>query len=426
MKRVCALYVLALCLAVGADVAAQQPGASTELPGNPFFIKQTWIVGGAGSWDYLTMDSAAERLYIAHCHAVQVVDVTTGTVAGEISGLAEAHSIALDDTGEFGYISDGAAGKVIVFDRRSMQTVATIEGLPNPRALVFEPQTRLLFAVRTDPVPAPRTPVAPRTTTHIAPRPTPPNPPPPNPKASSYITVIDTQTQTALGQILLSGALGFAQADGRGHVFVNVTDRNQILRFDATTVATELNKRLEGNPPAPEPSTAGTEKKSASPNTLDWTQGDGLSQRRSFNLAPGCTSPKSLAIDTAHTRLFAACDNMKLVVLNAENGDRIASLPIGPGVDAIGYDPGRGLIYAASGGANGTLTIIRQDVTDTYSVIQNLPTQQRARTLAVNPDTGQVYIVTDLLGMNLAQHGSIGTLQTNPVNGSFQVLVVGN
>ena len=59
-------------------------------------------------------------------------------------------------------------------------------------------------------------------------------------------------------------------------------------------------------------------------------------------------------------------------------------------------------------------------------MIQNLPTRQRAHTLAVNSDTGQIYLVTDLLGMNLTQPGGIGTLQTNPVNGSFQVLVVGN
>ena len=89
---------------------AQQPGQSTQLPASPFQIKNTWTIGGAGPWDYLTMDPAAERLYIAHGHSVQVMDVKSGTLAGEITGLAEAHCIALDDTGEFGYISDGLAG----------------------------------------------------------------------------------------------------------------------------------------------------------------------------------------------------------------------------------------------------------------------------------------------------------------------------
>jgi DNA-binding beta-propeller fold protein YncE len=117
---------------------------------------------------------------------------------------------------------------------------------------------------------------------------------------------------------------------------------------------------------------------------------------------------------------------MKLDVLNAENGSQVATLSVGAGTDSIGYDPNRGLIYAANGGADGSLTVIHQGVTDSYAVIQTLPTRQRARTLAVNPDTGLVYLVTDLLGVKLSQSGGIGGLTTDPVEGSFEVLVVGN
>jgi DNA-binding beta-propeller fold protein YncE len=117
---------------------------------------------------------------------------------------------------------------------------------------------------------------------------------------------------------------------------------------------------------------------------------------------------------------------MKLVVLNASSGEVVTSLNTGPGTDAVAYDPDRGLIYAANGGAQGTLTIVHQDVTDTYAVIQNLATRQRARTLAVDPSTGQVFLVTDLLGIDLAQPGKIGSLKPAPANGSFQVLVVAN
>jgi DNA-binding beta-propeller fold protein YncE len=413
MKRAFTPYLLVLCAFAGAALHSQQPAASTEVPSSPFLIKSTWIIGGAGSWDYLTMDPGAERLYIAHGHRVQVVDVKTGTLAGEISGLGEAHDIALDDIGEFGYISDGLGGKVVVFDRRTLQTVASIDGIPSPRSLVFEPQTRLLFAVRTDPAPTPRAPSVPRTTTHIVPRPAPAPQPAPRLDVTSTIMVIDTQTRKVVGQILLPEALGFAQADGRGDLFVNAPDRNRILRFDAQTVASLLPGKPEGNA-----------KPSAPPFVIDWTQRGG--QVHSFSLDGQCATPKSLAVDSAHSRLFAACDNLKLFVLNADSGELMASLPIGPGVDAIGYDAGRGLIYAASGGADGSLIIISQSVTDGYAVIQTLPTRQRARTLAVNPENGQIYLVTDLLGVNLAQTGGIGTLRTDPVNGSFEVLVVGH
>jgi hypothetical protein len=146
MKR-----LLALCLLGCAALPAQQPPAATELPGSPFAIRKTWIIGGVGNWDYMTMDPAAQRLYIAHGAQVQVVDVETGQVAGVISGLREAHAIALDDTGQFGYVSDGPAGQVKVFDRRTLALVATILTGPAPRALVYEPQNRLLFAVCANP-----------------------------------------------------------------------------------------------------------------------------------------------------------------------------------------------------------------------------------------------------------------------------------
>jgi outer membrane protein assembly factor BamB len=446
MKIECALRLPALCLLACTALPAQQPPQPTDLPSHPFFIKQTWIIGGVGPWDYLTIDPVAERLYIAHGHAVQVVDVKSGSIVGQISGLGEAHSIALDDSGEFGYISDGAAGKVVAFDRRTLQTVATIESNPNPRALVFEPRTKLLFAVRTDPGPTPPAPSRPRTTVRPTVRPEPAKQPQPDLHASSSVTVIDTQTQALLGQVLLSGTLGFAQADGRGQVFVAVTDRNQMVRLDAEAVAALMRKHptesapipapaeptstapgpTASGPTAPGPSASGAAKQPIPGITVDWSDGQRSVQARTFSLAPGCTDPKSLAIDSSHVRLFVACANMRMVALNAETGENVASLSTGPGVEAIGYDPGRGLIFTANGGSDGSLTIIRQNVTDSYSVIQNLPTRQRARTLAVNTDTGQVYLVTDLLGMNLTQPGGIGTLETTPVKGSFQVLVVGN
>jgi DNA-binding beta-propeller fold protein YncE len=441
MKRESALCALTICplilcpffsyLLACPPLPAQQPPQPTDLPSHPFFIKQTWIIGGVGAWDYMTIDPVAERLYIAHGHAVQVVDVKSGSVVGQISGLGEAHSIALDDSGEFGYISDGAAGKVVAFDRRTLQTVATIESNPNPRALVFEPRTKLLFAVRTDPGPATPTPAKPRTTLRPAVRPEPVRQPPANPHATSSVTVIDTQTQALLGQVLLSGTLGFAQADGRGQVFVTVTDRNEIVRLDAESVASLMREHPSpaASPapasPIPTPAAHAPANQSMRGITLDWSDGH-PAQVHLFSLGPGCTDPRSLAVDSAHARLFVACSNMKMVIVNAESGAHVAALSTGPGVEAVGYDPASGLIFTANGGADGSLTIIRQNVTDSYSVIQNLPTRQRAHTLAVNSDTGQVYLVTDLLGMNLTQPGGIGTLQTNPVNGSFQVLVVGN
>jgi len=113
-------------------------------------------------------------------------------------------------------------------------------------------------------------------------------------------------------------------------------------------------------------------------------------------------------------------------VIDSTDGKVMYSLPIGAGTDGIGYDANRGLIYSSNGGGVGSLTIIQQHLTDSYAVIQELPTRARARTLAVNPASGEVYLVTNITGFDLTHKGGIGDLKTAPVEGSFQVLVVGN
>jgi DNA-binding beta-propeller fold protein YncE len=175
--------------------------------------------------------------------------------------------------------------------------------------------------------------------------------------------------------------------------------------------------------------TAGTTGK---PLLLDWTPGANPSAPAdaypvSLRLDANCQRPRALAIDNAHNRLFAACSNMRMVALDATTGQAVAALPIGFGADAIGYDPNRGLIFTANGGSDGSVTIIRQDVTDTYSVIQTLPTRQNARTLAINPSNGEVYLASVIYGAVLNNPPINGApLKISAVDSSFQVLVIGN
>ncbi len=405
-----------------AGLAAQTVPMATDLPSQPFFIKTTWYIGGAGNWDYLTMDPQAGRLYIAHGTAMQVVDVNSGTLVGEIDNFYEARQIALDDTGQFGFVSDGGQGKVVVFDRQTLKKVAEIDTGPNPRSLVYDPNTRLLFAVRANP------PVEPPAA-QVGPRRAPSREEPPSvPGTQSFITVIDTESDAAIGEIILPGLLGFAVGDQTGQIYVAVTDRNQVFRFDAPAVDALLRPQSAENTAS---ATASPAKAAAPWVSLDWTgrqrpQTAAEGHLTAFSLGPECSNPTSLAVDNAHIRLFAACNNRRLIVLNAGTGDKVTSLPIGPGVEAVGYDSERGLIFTANGAAEGSITIIRQDVTDSYAVIQTLPTRQRASTLAVNPETGAVYLVTDYLGVDLDRPGGIGTLVQTPVKGSFQVLQVGN
>jgi len=423
---------LLFSLLITAALAAQQVPQATDLPGKPFFIKATWFIGGAGNWDYLTMDPPAGRLFIAHGTSMQVVDVESGTLAGEIDGFYEARQVALDGTGVVGYVSDGGLGKVFVFDRQTLKKIKEIDTGANPRSLVFDSLTSLLFVVRANPPAegAGSESVRRRSAT----RDTQPPDRSPEPGSTvrgveSVVTVIDTQTQTVLGEIHLAGLLGFAVEDSNGEIYVSVTDRNQVVRFNAQTVAALLHPQPSSAAPAALAASEAVKPLAPPWINLDWTgvrpsSGDG--RLRAYSLSPECSDPRALAMDNAHMRLFAACNNRTLVVLNTGTGEKVTTLPIGPGADAVGYDAEHGLLFTANGAAEGSLTIIRQDVTDTYAVIQTLPTRQRASTLAVNPQTGAVYMVTDYHGVDLSKPGGIGTLEQKPVTGSFQVLQVAN
>jgi DNA-binding beta-propeller fold protein YncE len=424
-----------------AGLPAQTVPQATDLPSHPFYIRATWYIGGAGTWDYLTMDPQAGRLYIAHGTTVQVVDVSSGALVGAMDGFYEARQVVLDDTGQWGYVSDGGRGKVAVFDRQTLKKVAEIDTGANPRSMVFDALTRLLFVVRANPPaeapPEPSEPAAQPSRRRTAPREGPPGDAQTQAQTQtqmqSKVTVIDTQSNMAIGEITLAGLLGFAVGDASDSVYIAVTDRNQVIRFDAQAVAALVRPQAEAIAGAGPGGSSSGPAAAAKPQTpwvaLDWTRGahtDPPSEGRVsiFTLGPECADPMSLAMDSGHVRLFAACNNRKLVVVNAEDGSKAATLPIGPGVDAVGYDADHGLVFTANGGAEGSMTIIRQDVTDTYAVIQTLPTRQRAGELAVDPGTGAVYSVTDYLGVNLEKPGGIGTLEQTPVKGSFQVLKI--
>jgi DNA-binding beta-propeller fold protein YncE len=449
---------LSLALVVCGVASAQLtpvPPPPTGTPSRPFFITKTWIVGGVGDWDYLTMDPTSRQLFIAHGPTVQVVDVETGAVAGIVKGMRETHSVVLDAQGAYGYISDGPADMVRVFDRRTFQIVANIPTGPSPRSMALDPTSGLLFVVGSQTTAAssqstnsPQAAASSRRTTTSggnSSRTLPQGGP------ISTVTVIDVERRIALAQIALSGSLGFVEGDGNGRIYITVSDRNQILKLDAQAIGSAVHRIIDTQPSARAtsqqvnqatthpaanvlPGTPQTGAVEATPNglLLDWTPGtksappsDALPH--ALSLDSDCQRPRAIALDTAHERLFATCTNMRMVALDADTGHTVAALPIGLGADAIGYDANRGLIFTANGGSSGSLTVIRQDVTDTYAVVQILPTRQNARTLAVNPSNGEVYLASVIYGAELNNPPINGApLKMNAVDSSFQVLVVGN
>jgi YVTN family beta-propeller protein len=168
----------------------------------PYKVVDRWKLGGEGGWDYLLADPPAHRLYLTRGNHVDAVDTQTGKVAGSIAGLHGTHGIALDTAGKFGYISDGGGNAVVVFDRATLATVATIPAGTNPDAIVFEPATQTVWAFN---------------------------------GRSKDATVIDAATQKVVATIPLPGKPEFAAVDGQGTVFDNIEDKNELVRLDAKT-----------------------------------------------------------------------------------------------------------------------------------------------------------------------------------------------
>jgi YVTN family beta-propeller protein len=167
-----------------------------------YHVITQWKVGGEGGWDYLTADPTAHRLYITHGARVEVLDTDNGKSVGVITGLQGTHGVALDAAGKYGYISDGRANAVVVFDRSTLKTVASIPAGTNPDGIAYEPVTKTVWAFN---------------------------------GRSSNATVIDTKTQKVVATIPLPGKPEFPVADGKGNVYDNIEDKGEIVRFDAAT-----------------------------------------------------------------------------------------------------------------------------------------------------------------------------------------------
>ena len=324
----------------------------------PFGIQASWKIGGEGGWDYLTVDGPAHRLYITHGPRVEVLDSTNGKRIGAITGLKGTHGVALDDNGNLGFISDGAANAVVVFDRHTLKTVSTIPAGTNPDGIVFEPVTKTVWAFN---------------------------------RRSSDVTIIDTATQKVTATVALPGKPEFPVADGKGMVFDNIEDKSEIVRLDAKPDASS-------NPDARQPRITAT-----------------------WPLSP-CESPSGLAIDRDGRRLFAVCEGQRMAIVDADSGKVIATPTIGDGPDAAAYDARERLAFSSNG--SGTLTIIDASGSS-YKLVESVPTQPGARTMALDPTTGLVYLVAAKLGPHPA--ASAGNPHPRPaiVPDTFSVLVVG-
>ena len=301
-------------------------------------------------FDYITVDSSARRVYLSHGTEIKVIDADTGSLIGNITGLKQDHGVAIASEFGRGFITDGAQGKVIFFDLKTLKVTGEAKADQDADSVVYDPASKRVFAQEGDP---------------------------------NSSTVIDAKTGAVVGTIKLGGAPEFAVADGKGTVYVNLEDKDEVVAIDSHT----------------------------------------LTIKSRWPVAPA-GRPTALAMDVAHRRLFSAGRKPQmLVVMNADTGKVIQSFPISGGVDAAAYEPETGMIFAST--REGMVHIFHEDSPDKFSEVETVKTELGAKTMGLDTKTHNLFLDTADFGPPAAPTADRPRPQRTAVPGTFRVLVYG-
>ncbi|MGA8030693.1 MAG: hypothetical protein WB992_26410 [Bryobacteraceae bacterium] len=195
------------------------------------------------------------------------------------------------------------------------------------------------------------------------------------------VIAIDAVSNRISGTVSLAGKPADAAADGKGALFVSLQETNRIVRINTGS------RKITANWPA-----------------------------------PNCVGPAGVGIDRAQGRVYSVCENRKLIALDTSVGELVASIEVQEGSRDLAVDPQRKLIFVASG--SGTLTVVKQLLSGGLSVAQTLNTLPGARTLALDPATGRIYLPTAQFGLRTGETSEELRFRPTPVPGSFVVLIV--
>ncbi|MGA9120822.1 MAG: YncE family protein, partial [Bacteroidota bacterium] len=273
MKALCTVVML-LMVATAIVWAQENTG---------YHVVKKTMIGGEGFWDYLYADSPARLLFLSHGDHVVVVNMDDLKVVGEIPHTDGVHGVAIAPELNHGFTSNGRSSTVTIFDLKSLKVIKEVPVTgKNPDAILYDPASKKVFTFN---------------------------------GRSADATVLDPTTGDTVATIALGGKPEFAVTDLRGHVYVNIEDKSEIVCID--------------------------------------TKGRRVVAR--WSIAPG-ESPSGLAMDVANHLLFSVCENGMMVVSDPESQKVVTTVPIGEGPDACKFDPETHMVFSSNG--EGTITVI--------------------------------------------------------------------
>ena len=335
---------------------------STVLPAlsqsTPYKVLSTTKVGGEGGFDYVTADVPNRTLHVARSGPaaiahLAVFNLDTLAPIGDLPNLS-AHGTAIDAASNHAFAS---SKPITMLDAKTLAIIKTIEVQGSPDGLLAEPSTGRIYVL-----------------SHAAPN----------------VTVLNAKDGSIAGTIDLGGAPEQAATDNKGHLYIDLEDKDKIAVVDTAT----------------------------------------LKVTTTYDLAPTGGTCAGLALDVKNNILFATCRKPQaMVILSATTGKLLATLPIGAGTDGAVFNPATMEAFSSNG--DGTLTIVKEASPTSFSVTQTLTTLPRAKTLTLDTKTNHILLITAEFGPAPAPAAPTAE-NPNPrpgrapmLPGSFSILTVG-
>jgi hypothetical protein len=327
--------------------------AGAQQPAHPYKVLQTAKVGGEGGFDYVFADSSARKLYVARSGPdghIGVYNLDTLASVGDIPGTS-GHGATVDNKTQHGFAT---SKPVTMFDAKSLAVIKKIDVQGNPDGYLDDPFNSRIYIL-----------------SHVAPN----------------VTVLDAKDGAILGTIDLGGAPEQAATDGKGHIYIDLEDKDAVAVVDAAAM------KMTGK--------------------YDISSKGG-----------GCAG---LALDAKNNILFAACrDKKNMIILSALDGKILADLPIGTGSDGATFNPDTMEAFSSQG--DGTLSVIKENSPTNFTVEQTVVTPVRSKVLTLDSKTGHLVLITAEYGLAPAPvpGAAPGRGPRAPMlPGTFSIVVVG-
>ena len=357
---------LSLCAIVFAvSILWLSPGTHAAPQNSGYHVVRSLKLGGVGGWDYVTVDADAKRIYIPRETHVMVLEEDTGKVIADIPGMNDIHGVAVVPEFNRGFVTGNKSEKEGTIYIFDLKTLKMTSSI---KSNSFDTDS-LLY----DP-----------DTKHIF----------VNNGDGKKLTVVDAATEKVVGGMDFNANPEAAVADGKGSIFQDYEDKGQVIEYDAKA----------------------------------------LTIKHKWASAP-CISPVGLAMDKANRRLYVACRGKGptapgvLVVMNADDGKVVTSMPIAVGVDGVVFDPATGDIFApcrdSGDGKTGVTKIFHADSPDKISSVADVKTIYGARTISLDPKTHHVFLIGTEQNDPVPPTAKNPNPRPKPVASTFELIEIG-